>query len=52
VGIWVGEDQFGAYLIGPVAAEDLVAVRDDWVARVETEDLDSFAGEGLWFGGF
>lgn len=34
VGIWVGEDQFGAYLIGPVAAEDLVAVRDDWVARV------------------
>lgn len=52
VGIWAGEDQFSAYLIGPVTAKDLVAVRDDWVARVEAEDLYSFAGEGLWFGRF
>lgn len=48
--IGMGEDQFGADLIGPGAAEELVTVGDDRVARVEAEDLDSLVGESLWFG--
>jgi hypothetical protein len=31
----VGEEELCAYLVGPGAAEDLVLVCDDWVARVE-----------------
>lgn len=33
--VWVGEEELCAYLVGPGAAEDLVLVCDDWVARVE-----------------
>jgi hypothetical protein len=42
--IWVGKDELCADLIGPGAAEELVAVGDDGIARVETEDLDSLVG--------